>query len=395
MRMRIAFATSVMVAWLGVSTVATAATAPATAESPDMHLSATVTEVVGLVEVRHDDDQPWQEATVGMVVPVGSECRTGPKSWITMTLPPAQVIKLDRLGTVKILEAIQKGGKLKTDLGMKYGRIRYHQEAAGLEHESIIRSPSSALAVRGSDVEKTDYALMSEIRVYQGYAERWKAMHPPVTLGTGPANSYGERPVEINEHDATPALHAANQAAPPFVGGEILTFGEKVVATAVNNVSGMGMGMRQPQDVQRPLVVQPQVLGSPGTLLFDLNWVGDGTSGITPDLDLFVWSPKKERLVHGTTSPSGGTMSKNDVGGTQQASGHEWAQWSKAYPLGTYTYGAKYVGRGDPATFKINVMQNGKQINPDFIDTVHEGGRLVKFTIDLGKTTPPAARKRK
>src|SRR5204863_841220 len=67
-----------------------------------------------------------------------------------------QTVQLDRLGTVKVLESISDGGKLRTNLGMKYGRTRYDIEAAGREHDSTITSPSSTLAIRGTKVSVTD-----------------------------------------------------------------------------------------------------------------------------------------------------------------------------------------------------------------------------------------------
>src|SRR5437763_1541300 len=129
--------------------------APGAPGSTD-HLKATVTGVEGLVQVRAAEDQPWQKATVGMEVGENAEFRTGPKSAVRFTIPPDQTITLDRLGTVKVLQAVLENGKLKTKLGMRYGRTRYDIEAAGREHESTISSPSSTLAVRGTKVSLYD-----------------------------------------------------------------------------------------------------------------------------------------------------------------------------------------------------------------------------------------------
>src|SRR5436305_11957901 len=129
--------------------------APGAPASTD-HLRATVTGVEGLVQVRAADDQPWQKATVGMEVGENAEFRTGPKSAVRFVIPPDQTITLDRLGTVKVLQAVNDGGKLKTNLGMRYGRTRYDIEAGGREHESTITSPSSTLAVRGTKVSVYD-----------------------------------------------------------------------------------------------------------------------------------------------------------------------------------------------------------------------------------------------
>src|SRR3954467_6740611 len=116
----------------------------------------TITRAEGIVQVRQSEDAPWQKATVGMKLGEGAEFRTGPRSAVRFEIPPDQTITLDRLGTVKLIEAIQRTDSVKTDLGMKYGRVRYDVEAAGLAHDSTIHSPGSALAVRGTQVSYTD-----------------------------------------------------------------------------------------------------------------------------------------------------------------------------------------------------------------------------------------------
>ena len=86
-----------------------------------------------------------------MEVGENAEFRTGPRSAVRFVIPPDQTITLDRLGTVKVLQAINDNGVIQTQMGMKYGRTRYDIEAAGREHESTIASPSSTLAVRGTE----------------------------------------------------------------------------------------------------------------------------------------------------------------------------------------------------------------------------------------------------
>src|SRR2546423_15178950 len=119
-------------------------------------LTATITAIEGIVQVRQSEDAPWQKAAVGMKVGEGAEFRTGPRSAVRFEIPPDQIVTLDRLGTVKLIEAIQKQDTVKTDLGMKYSRVRYDVEAAGLAHDSNIHSPGSAPALRGTRVSLYD-----------------------------------------------------------------------------------------------------------------------------------------------------------------------------------------------------------------------------------------------
>src|SRR3954470_2805912 len=119
-------------------------------------LQITVTGVEGIVQVRDASDKPWQKATVGMAVSEGAEFRTGPRSAVRVLIPPDQTITLDRLGVVKLMQAIQQGNVVKTKVGMPYGRTRYDIEEAGIEHQSQLVSPSSTLAIRGTKVSIYD-----------------------------------------------------------------------------------------------------------------------------------------------------------------------------------------------------------------------------------------------
>src|SRR6185437_13162042 len=72
---------------------------PAPVTQPaDGPLTATITGVEGLAQVREGEDQKWQPAKVGMVVGQGATFRTGPRSAIQFQIPPDQIVTLDRLG---------------------------------------------------------------------------------------------------------------------------------------------------------------------------------------------------------------------------------------------------------------------------------------------------------
>lgn len=131
---------------------------PASAGAPDgaVALHATITGVEGRVQVRSGDDAKWQKAQVGMVVDQGAEFRTGPASAVRVQIPPGQTVTLDRLGTFKLLTALQEGNLVTTRVGMPYGRTRYDVEAAGVQHRSELVTPSSTLAVRSTRVSVYD-----------------------------------------------------------------------------------------------------------------------------------------------------------------------------------------------------------------------------------------------
>ena len=139
-------AAAVVLLSLCVATFAQDAEKPANGQA----LGTTITSVDGIVQVRQAEDQPWQMAKAGMNLAQGAEFRTGPRSKVQFKVGDTQTITLDRLGVIKVLDAIKSNGKVTTDLGMKYGRSELKVEAGGVEHESQIHSTSSTLAVRGS-----------------------------------------------------------------------------------------------------------------------------------------------------------------------------------------------------------------------------------------------------
>src|SRR5690606_29120350 len=83
------------------------------------------------------------------------------------------------------------------------------------------------------------------------------------------------------------------------------------------------------------------------------------------------------------TVPSGGRMSANDTGGTGRLTGNESAVWETQFPLGLYRYGVRYVSGQDPASFDIQVLADGTQINEPFTDTVSPIDRQVNFSIEI------------
>lgn len=178
---------------LGVSALhaqdAAPAPAPAPAAAPAPALEVTVTAVQGLAQVRPAEDQPWRPATVGMVVGEGAEFRTGPRSLVQFRIPPDQIVTLDRLGTVKVLEATRKSeAVVRTDLGMKYGRTNYRVEAAGVEHDTTIRSPAATLAVRGTREMSLDNTPPFPATAFS---------RDTVVRLVNWLNTYGDKPTEV------------------------------------------------------------------------------------------------------------------------------------------------------------------------------------------------------
>jgi len=83
-----------------------------------------------------------------------------------------------------VQDAVRNGNKVKTDLIMKYGRTHYDIEGAGLEHQATITSPSSTLAVRGTDVVLCDQVPFTPYSIsYTGRAS-FTYGHSTINVGS-------------------------------------------------------------------------------------------------------------------------------------------------------------------------------------------------------------------
>jgi hypothetical protein len=377
----------------------------ATTRADMLEVRATVTQVEGLVSVRESEDAPFRPVTVGMALAMGAEFRTGPRSRVTVSLPAGQTLTIDRLGLVKLLEAYKGDARFHTDVGMRYGRVRYEVEAGGLQHESIIRAPSSALAVRGTVVEMSDDAFGSRVRLIKGSAQA-KTAQGVVALHRAEDGS-GEG-VEISDRDASLAGSLLNGAATPMFEtaalaggeGEAFAFATSTSGTTAGtpgelvNVAGRTGGF----DFLTPAggggsngtgpgggngVLPDPPLTGPGKLAFQLLWTSEnGASRGVPNLNLVVESPTGK-----TFFPSSGRaevvgnvkVGRDDLGGRK--SGREKIQWLADCPPGVYSYSVHYRGGSEPATFTVRVSLNGARIGRPFRDTLDPKDREADFTI--------------
>ncbi len=124
--------------------------------APAGELPIRVTAVRGNVQVREASDKPWRKVAVGTELKIGWDLRTGLRSNVQFIIGTEHTVTIDRLGVVKVLDARRTDGKVKTNIGMKYGRTNYRVKAAGEEHESKIHAPSATLAIRGSNITVSD-----------------------------------------------------------------------------------------------------------------------------------------------------------------------------------------------------------------------------------------------
>ncbi|HET6252199.1 MAG TPA: hypothetical protein VFE47_31220 [Tepidisphaeraceae bacterium] len=366
------------------------AAAPATAPAAGVAMKIFVVEVKGLVQVRMSETQPWQMAKVGMELTQGAEFRTGPRSSVSCQIPPDQTIVLDRLGTIKIDEAIRNGGAVKTDMVMKYGRTHYDIEAAGAEHQSTIRSPTSTLAVRGTFVSLYDQPPFTpEAESIHGQAA-FRNAHRELRFG-------GTTPMFVTADKNSVADTALAKAAVDPTSSKSRTKSEQRYISDQTSKSAIFSlddsaqipiirdGPPPPTDAQ----LLSEVPSLPGKLDIVMRWqgnanlnlvVGDqaGTNGATL-LTTSQTQPLTEFLYPGfglNHGAKGGTIPYDNQGGPN--GGMEIAYWKgNNYPRGFYGI-SSVLESGGPALVTFNVFQNGKELNNMVALEVDSQGHLVQ-----------------
>ncbi len=362
-------------------------TAPATG-SAVKPMKVIITGVEGeLAEVRKSDADAWQPAKVGMVVGPDAEFRTGPKSAIRFIIPPKQTFTLDRMGTTKVLQAISGDGKVKTDVGMPYGRVRYDLETikpnaagavdpaqfqveeAGVEYDSAIRSPNSTLAVRGTEVSLYDqWPFIPQAVSLTGRAEFQNAKKQTIAFGNRgqgytriQSNQNGAVESSLSESFIDPTITLARTGPEAALVSSLISRGA-VVSVDRNTGIEIIRGGVPPTDKELIPVL-------PGRLNFVLRWTGNANL----DLSLVNQAGKSgEFMLPGAGlnwTRSGGYSPFDHRGGPH--GGIELAYWKGTFPDGYYGLAINYVS-GAPTSATIEAFRDGKLI--ELFDPAANGG---------------------
>jgi len=347
-------------------TTGPATTGPAmgstTAPAGAVVLNATIMSAKGVVQVRQAEDQPWQPATVGMKMGQGAEVRTGLRSAVQFVIEPDQVITLDRLGTLKVLQAYLEPGKVTTDLGVKYGRTRYDIQSIDLQHQSTIRSPGSTLAIRGTDVTYEDQAPWVPTAVSRtGRAQFRNFKREAIAFG-------GTKPAAVAADKTSAAQNAqVNTRLDPRGAFSGRTGAENDLLLDLPVTSGTdAQGLEAVRALARISGFKGTFVGVPpvpGPLFFQLDWFSVGNPPRPTDVDLLVADPKGR--IASALNPTIGTGSSqgvhqgNDLG--KSGSGAESVVWGLFFPAGKYK--VEVINRsGDAAVVFVSVTQGNATI---------------------------------
>lgn len=327
----------------------------ATQQADSETLEVIITGVDGIVQVRTADDQPWQPAVRGMKLNEGAEFRTGPRSAVRFMIPPDQIITLDRLGTVKVLQAIREKGRVKTDLGMKYGRTRYDIEAAGIDHSSTIRSPAATLSIRGTRVSLYDQAPFGpEVRSLTGravYTDRQRRKQ--VAFGKN-------KPTAVAARQGNAAATANSKTvSDPQSAFAARTPEEELLLLSLKAYGGndfKDLGVLEFLDLARRGEFSGSVIGSlpiGEELAFRLSWTGSPFANV----DLTVISPKGEVLSAANPEVASTGVHGGDNAAGSNGIGQEAATWVVSFPPGNYTVKAD-LKTGEMANIRLFTVQD-------------------------------------
>ena len=330
-----------------------------------VHLRALVTAVEGdLVEIRTAPTAAWMPARPGMTLREGTEIRTGPKSAIRFLIPTDEAFCLDSQGQVTLRQAVVDLRHAQTRMGLDHGRLRedlshtapVQIEQAGLEHDTVIQTPDSALAIRGTKVSLFEQPSFDPVAV----SLTGQATFTNVNGYRVPFGGVGRRAVIIGAQ-TTAAQQAAARENAAVAGSDVprLEFETRELAI-VSQRGGFQRGDVIVGDL-RLSDFGTRASGAPalpGGLDFVLQWTG-GPQQALNDLNLAVFSPQhtpanpdyvanppftvsltpnsptnqqQRKATYPERSRTGGQITTNSVG----PDGLELAFWPKNYPTGNY-----------------------------------------------------------
>jgi hypothetical protein len=124
-------------------------------------------DVSGKVQWRANENAPWQEAKINDVVAAGVEVRTGLRSHAALRVGRNATALLDA-GTLFQLPTIaQDGETLRTSAAVKHGRADFKVDKVGLSNDFKVVTPSTTLAVRGTEFAVASGALTQGMHTRQ------------------------------------------------------------------------------------------------------------------------------------------------------------------------------------------------------------------------------------
>jgi len=361
-------------------------------------VTAEVVAVVGRVRVRDAADQPWRKAEPGMEVPVGGEFHTGLRSAVTFRITEDQTYTLDRLGAVRILEAVRAAGdgKVTTKLGMREGRVHFDIDRADVDHDAQIYSPGATMAIRGTQGSYFDQgSFPPQTFISRGQAQhsgRNGAEHGVGAGGTGSndhsptGNALRDTAVDTGASLAKDDTEARLTSTLPALGGsDFLASG----ATGFSSQIASRQISDSLDDIDDDITPGGDFVND---LFVLMGWGGDA------DLDLGLTDPNGDTVVtaQAPSFPNGSSTTPSGLEAgpdSQFANGFEYIQ-ARMTPIdGQYTYHIEMF-QGSVASWVVVVydppLQDGTTGNPTG-GNFQVGQNAATFSGTLDSNSPTAS----
>lgn len=121
-------------------------------------LEVRIKSVKGDVEVKSSGGD-WEKAAAGMVLKEGAQVSSGYGAGAELVMADNSVVTVSQLTQIKIDKFFKEKAAVKTDLGLKIGKIRAKVQRTGEELSDFkVVTPTSVVSVRGTgmDVLETD-----------------------------------------------------------------------------------------------------------------------------------------------------------------------------------------------------------------------------------------------
>ena len=116
-----------------------------------LDMVVTVVAVNGRVQVRSDEESPWQMAEQGMELPIGTTVRTGLRGSIDLNVGPNADFSINPLSVVAIGQLQQDGDTIRTLIMIPRGDFNFEVKHIGsFQNDFRIATTTGTMAVKGT-----------------------------------------------------------------------------------------------------------------------------------------------------------------------------------------------------------------------------------------------------
>lgn len=340
-------------------------------------LRVVVTAFKGRVQVRQGEDQPWQAPRAGMVLSVSGSVRTGPRGALQLKIDPGHTIAIDRMSFVTVINALRADETIRTDFGMKYGRLRYDVEEVGELHDARVHTPGTTMAIRGTEGGTQSDAFGTTTWSKTGNVQRQQRGDGTqvVTVNGG----------QVDDDHPTPGTFAFDQTGNNPLGGFAGLTNEELALVDMYPGGEFNLGQIGVSGLQQ-LADADQFTKSPEFDFGDLEVVQFLTawSPMGEDVDLIVFDPlggvldPKGQVIVRAGLPTQGVHSGDYMG--QMTMNFEQVVYAPQAPGGEYQVDVVYLGSGS-VDVTLQSFFNATVVNTE-VFTLDQGVRSRSFCVD-------------